>query len=151
LEDRYAGTIETVVFIDINDNGKIKRINVTDASLYQYITDIAPNTAVSPDDGQQDTFDFYDWNASDFITAKPFKDYISTIKNQLIGQPIASIHSMGCIFNNWDNEDFETWDSNGWLNLDEPIAIYVGGVHLDICFENTSHTKIGVNTLRKCN
>jgi hypothetical protein len=54
---------------------------------------------------------------------------------------------MGCIFNNYDDEDLATWDCEGYIELDDPFVIVAGDKHLEIHFMNTSHAKIGVDTL----
>jgi hypothetical protein len=92
-------------------------------------------------------FNFWDWPAQDFITARPFKEYISELKTRFVGLPIVSMHVMGVIFNNYDHEDLDVWDTKGNIELDEPIVLVCGGEHLEICFHNTSHAKVGVNTL----
>lgn len=91
-----------------------------------------------------DDFDFWQWSANDYITAKPFKTYLLEIKKRILGLPVTGIYTMGCIFN---NEDDDVWGAEGCLELDEPIVIDIDGLHLDICFHNTSHAKIGLNTL----
>jgi hypothetical protein len=54
---------------------------------------------------------------------------------------------MGVHFNNWINEDFDVWNPEGMLLLDEPIVICIGNVQVDLLFYNTSHAKAGINTL----
>ncbi len=97
-----------------------------------------------------DTFSFDQWQANDFITAEPFRSYIDDVKEMLFGLPITAIHTMGCIFN---LEDLEGGDGEGdvagktFLELDEPIVLDFEGKHLEIWFINTSHAKVGINTL----
>ncbi|MDR0852742.1 MAG: hypothetical protein LBN34_00010 [Clostridiales Family XIII bacterium] len=92
-------------------------------------------------------FDFWEWTAADFITAKPFKLYVNELKARFVGLPLSAIHTMGVLFNNYDNEDLHEWDAEGFLSLDEPIVLDCAGEHIEICFHNTSHAKVGVNTL----
>ena len=94
-----------------------------------------------------DEFDFWEWSADDFITARPFKRYIEKLKTCLLGRPIQSIHTMGHIFNNYDNEEMDEWDAKGSIELDEPIVLMCGNEQLEILFYNTSHAKVGLNTL----
>jgi len=92
-------------------------------------------------------FDFWEWSASDFITARPLKKYITNLKAQLVGTQISAIHTMGVIFNNYDDETLDVWDAKGCVMLDEPIVLICGYKQFEICFHNTSHAKIGINTL----
>ena len=73
--------------------------------------------------------------------------YIKDLKASLNGRALTGIFTMGCIFNNYDNEDDDAWDAEERLSLDEPLVIDFSGLHLDICFHNRSHVKIGLNTL----
>jgi len=93
-------------------------------------------------------FDFDEWSAPDFITARPFKKYIDDLKASLTGTQISAIHTMGAIFNNWDYEEIDEWDAKGYIMLDEPVVFICGEKQLEICFYNTSHAKIGINTLK---
>jgi hypothetical protein len=95
----------------------------------------------------KDEFDFREWTAADFITAKPFKQYIIELKARFAGLPLTSLHTMGVLFNNYDYEDLHEWDAEGCLKLDEPVVLDCAGQHFEVCFENTSHAKVGVNTL----
>ena len=92
-------------------------------------------------------FDFWKWTAPDFITASPLKEYIYTIKPCVIGKPILEMHIMGVIFSEWEDDDFSECEAHGYIMLDEPIVLICGDTHLEICFNNTSHAKVGINTL----
>lgn len=92
-------------------------------------------------------FDFWEWSADDFITAKPFKLYVKDLKARFVGLSLTSVHTMGVLFNNWDGEDLQEWDAEGYLSLDEPIVLDCEGQHLEICFKNRGHAKAGINTL----
>lgn len=96
---------------------------------------------------KKNTFDFDGWAASDFLTARPFKQHLDKLKSDLIGVPVSSIHIMGTIFNNYDHEDLDTWDAAGHIELDEPVVLICKDIQLEIWFYNTSHAKIGINTL----
>lgn len=93
-------------------------------------------------------FDYDVWSVPEYSTATPLKKYIETLKGQLIGQTIQSIHTMGTIFNNYDNESFEEWEPeyNG-LDLDEPIVIKTDNLQLEVWFYTDSRIKIGMNTM----
>jgi hypothetical protein len=48
---------------------------------------------------ENDEFDFWEWSAPEFITARPFKEHLNEIRFRFIGLPINSIHAMGNFFN----------------------------------------------------
>lgn len=93
-------------------------------------------------------FDYSTWDVTEYSTATPLKEYIKVLKEQLIGDTILSIHSMGAIFNNYDNELLDEWEPEyGGLDLDEPVVIKTDHNQLEVWFYTDSRAKIGMNTM----
>jgi hypothetical protein len=91
-------------------------------------------------------FNFDEWDANDFYFAQPLLRYIETLKTELSGKILRSLHGMGCLFNHFGTGD-EPLENRRHLTLDEPLILLFDCTQLEIGFNNTSHVKIGFNTL----
>ena len=113
------------------------------------------------------------WNHNKYETYTDLKCFIETIKDRLIGQPLKEIWSMGINFcddrdyylqvgdkwftryypERYEESDGPEWNDNKtedvFVELDEPIILFIGDTQFEIDYSTASTALIGINSLTR--